>query len=192
MLLSHRILLCHVRMVPEDMDRPAGSNESEDMTVTYKASRAHNRAMNSTNLPRNAAAVLASKLLHSNVNSEDSEFIEAHLLACERLMELDEYSDCEPRRLHSLSLAPAFLYLLAGMLEAADNPKTTGLCVEALNSKEHIYTNNLFKSEEIINEGMKIPESRKRKVTEVEEEDEAIDVGTLDDKLEKLLGNFRR
>ena len=143
--------------------------------------------MNTTPLPRDASAILSGKLLHNDVNADENKFTEAHLLACERLQEHEEFASSEPRRLHSLALAPAFLFLLADMVEDADSSKTTSLFVEALNSKDHffeIYCSNLVKSEEIIQAGMIRAGGMKRKVHEVEDEDAAIDgEPTLDEKL---------
>ena len=174
------------RMVPQDMNKPA-THESGNVSATYKANKAHIKALNTTHLPRDASAILSGKLLHNDVNADENKFTEAHLLACERLQEHEEFANSEPRRLHSLALAPAFLFLLADMVEDADSSKTTSLFVEALNSKDHffeIYCSNLVKSEEIIQAGMIRAGGMKRKVHEVEDEDAAIDgEPTLDEKL---------
>jgi hypothetical protein len=151
--------------------------------------------LNTTHLPRDASAILSGKLLHNDVNADENKFTEAHLLACERLQEHEEFANSEPRRLHSLALAPAFLFLLADMVEDADSSKTTSLFVEALNSKDHffeIYCSNLVKSEEIIQAGMIRAGGMKRKVHEVKDEDAAIDgEPTLDEKLQMLMDDFK-
>ena len=119
--------------------------------------------------------------------------MEKHLHTCELLSESKPEYDA--RRLQSLALNPAMMFLLADMVEKANNEKTTKLFVEALNGKMEyfdMYVKNLEKSDKIIEVGKRAG-GRKRKFTDIEFEEEFVENmenETTDEKLSKLLDYF--